>query len=757
MLYKIEFKDLKCMNEHNSENFTDEQRTVIEGSVEGITYRNDNNGYTVLNINDGGCITVAVGYFPSVSRGDSLKLNGRFTNHKTYGEQFSVESFEYLRPGSTTEIYRFLSSGGVKGIGPSTAAKIIEVFGEGTIDALKDPARLSAIRGISRAKAEKICSDFNEKNTERELMIKLTAFNINLNEGVLICKAIGNNCVEAIEDNPFILCEFPVNFGFERCEKIAAMLGIEPLSPKRIKAGLLYVLRHNMRNGHTCLPKEKLCPTAARLLNIPEEETHSPLEALSDEKKVVIKNFGGVDFVYTYEMFATESYVAGRMAFSARNDSLLPFSVDGEIDAIESINGISYETDQRKAINQAFENGVFILTGGPGTGKTTTLRAIITIMEQHKLKYLLAAPTGRAAKRMMELCSREAKTLHRLLEVEWGEYDVPHFQRDEKNPLDADVIIVDELSMVDIKLFEALLKAMRMGCRLILVGDADQLPAVGAGNVLCDLVSSGRIPLVSLKTVFRQAMKSLIITNAHRIIEGKRPKKGSAGDDFFLIDEPSPKETLKLITELYSKRLPDAYGFNRGDIQILCPSRMGDTGTVSINAAVKEIVNPRRAGAHEITLKSGIFRTGDRVMQVKNNYDIPFISSDGSEGMGVFNGDIGTLWSIDPKGGVINVRFDDKTAVYSFEDADDLEPAYAVTVHKSQGSEYDCVIIPLVGVPTRLCYRNLLYTAVTRAKKLLVLIGSERHIMSFINNDRKNLRYSGLKNLLEENMSGHEV
>lgn len=358
---------------------------------------------------------------------------------------------------------------------------------------------------------------------------------------------------------------------------------------------------------------------------------------------------------------------------------------------------------------------------------------------------------------MMELCSREAKTLHRLLEVEWGEYDVPHFQRDEKNPLDADVIIVDELSMVDIKLFEALLKAMRMGCRLILVGDADQLPAVGAGNVLCDLVSSGRIPLVSLKTVFRQAMKSLIITNAHRIIEGKRPKKGSAGDDFFLIDEPSPKETLKLITELYSKRLPDAYGFNRGDIQILCPSRMGDTGTVSINAAVKEIVNPRRAVAHEITLKSGIFRTGDRVMQVKNNYDIPFISSDGSEGMGVFNGDIGTLWSIDPKGGVINVRFDDKTAVYSFEDADDLEPAYAVTVHKSQGSEYDCVIIPLVGVPTRLCYRNLLYTAVTRAKKLLVLIGSERHIMSFINNDRKNLRYSGLKNLLEENMSGHEV
>jgi len=726
------------------------------GSVDRIVFRNTQNGWTVLDLeteSDG--IQKVVGELPMVSVGETVRLRGQWGEHATFGKQFRAVACERYLPTDTTAIYRYLASGTLKGIGPALAMRIVQTFGDGALTVIeKEPRRLAQISGISIKKAEEIGEAFAAQFGLREVMLAFSAYGLTPSEAVRAFKKWGMQTVDTVKEDPYQLCRGGIRIGFERADAIARHLEFSKDDPRRIAAGVMYVLRHNTGNGHTCLPESKLIPTAAALLEVEPTAVEQVVEDMARSLEINGMPVEGDTLWFLPAMYRAEQTIAARMISYAQVSPCPKPDLEKQIIAVEKKHRILYEETQRSAIVQAVEQGVLILTGGPGTGKTTTLRGIISVLETYGDRVLLTAPTGRAAKRISELTHREAKTIHRLLEVQWNDSDEPEFARHEKNPLDADAVVVDELSMVDVVLFEHLLRAIPASCRLILVGDGDQLPAVGAGRVLGDLIESGCLPTVQLTQVFRQALESHIVDNAHRIVAGEMPHIQYKDGDFFFLQKGDSQAVIRTVADLCMRRLPDTYGYSLFDgLQVLCPGRKGELGTIEFNRVLQAAANPPSPDKPELVAEGRILRQGDKVMHTRNNYDISWVRDDGEVGSGVFNGDIGILESVDTKEQALMVRYEDRVATYSKDDMADLETAYAVTVHKSQGSEFDAVVIPIFHQQPQLCYRNLLYTAVTRAKQLLVMVGSTDTLGQMVRNHKKTLRYTGLPHMLEKGES----
>ena len=721
------------------------------GSVETVVYHNDKNQYTVLEMNAGNENVTVVGAFPFVSVGEELHVYGKWSSHPSFGDQFKAEAFERSRPATTAAMLKYLSSGAVKGIGPATARRIIETFGGKALEIIEnEPERLAQIKGITREKALEINTELKRVYGIRELMAFLGAYGVRPEEAVLVWKQFGEGSVGCIQEDPYCLCGDGLDISFSIADSIAESMEKPRNDDGRVQAGVLYVLRHNLNNGHTCLPADKLCQAAQRLLGVELSDVQDALLLLCEHYQTVCVNFDGRDFIFLKKQYQSEEYISRRMQGMLQMPPQSICGAENMIADVERTQGIAYAEKQRDAIRAALDKGILILTGGPGTGKTTTLNAIIRILKEMGERVFLAAPTGRAAKRMSELTGEEAKTIHRMLQVDWDEQDNPVFTRNERNPLECDCLVIDELSMVDSYVFESVLRALPISCRLILVGDSDQLPSVGAGNVLGDLVASGLFPTVQLKEIFRQSMASLIVMNAHQIVEWKMPDLSRRDSDFFFMTEDETEDAAKLIVSLCSQRLPKSYGYSSvSDIQVLCPGRKGELGTAELNKLLREAINPPSKDKTEVKINGTLFRLGDKVMQVRNDYNLPWTKEDDTSGEGVFNGDMGVVTEIDRPGGVLRVQIDDKEVLYDFEHAsNELEPAYAVTVHKSQGNEFTAVVIPVLKPPMQLCYRNLLYTAVTRAKKLLILVGTRGTIEAMVENDRKTRRYTGLARFL---------
>ena len=722
----------------------------IQGIVENVVFHNSTNYFTVIEVNIKGEIVTAVGTLSELAAGEEVILHGTWGAHEVFGRQFRITSCERSLPDTTAKLYRYLASGAVKGIGPKTALKIIERFGEKSFEVLEsEPEKLAVINGISKQKALDISTEFNRQNAMRKIMIELENYGITPSECTAIYKYFGANALKLIRDNPYILCGNVNGFSFERAEKLVSSMGVAPDESCRNSAGLVHIIKHNLYNGHTCIPRRKLYTPAKALLGIAEEKTDETIDYLISTRQLISSSVKGEEFLYIPDIYMAEIAIADRMKSIIKFPPSFIKTLEDDIGKIERENDIFYADKQKEAIITAATKGLLILTGGPGTGKTTTVKGIIDIFERKHIDVLLCAPTGRAAKRMSELTGYDAKTIHRLLEVEWDGNDKPVFRRNAESPLSAGAVIIDEMSMVDVELFASLLDALPIGCRIVLVGDSDQLPSVGPGNVLNDLVDSGILPVVCLTEIFRQAQKSLIVMNAHRIMAGELPQLGVSDSDFFFMRREDVFAASDTVVQLVAKRLPDAYGFSPlDDIQVLCPSRKGDLGTVNLNRRLQAVLNPAHRTKNELKTSGGrIFREGDRVMQIKNNYDIPW-KKGSEEGEGIFNGDIGILKKINYAAGVMKIEFDDRVAEYPADNLAELELAYAITVHKSQGSEYPVVIIPIVDCPPMLMYRNLLYTGVTRAKKILVLVGIEDKIYSMASNNKQNKRYSSLKDFL---------
>lgn len=724
--------------------------TEITGTVEFITYFNEENGYTVLEISSGGELYTATGNTGKLYQGEKITLSGVWNIHPTFGKQFKIDSCRREAPETAGEMLSYLSSGIIKGVKEKTAQKIVERFGEESFYIIESfPDRLAEIKGISKEKAREISREFVKFAAEREALIALEKYGMTASECLKAYKVFGSKCVETIERNPYMLCGERVGIGFDKADAIAERLPARPAPEYRIDAGITHAVRHNCTaNGHTCIPRSKLLPLCTEFIGCTADETEIRLDKLIENKFLISHNVEGKEFIFLPEIYKAERNAAETVLFMKRFAAKGDTRIDEQIANAELISGVCYNDMQKKAIKLAVEKGILILTGGPGTGKTTTLRGILKVFEGMGLEVALAAPTGRAAKRMSELTGREAQTIHRLLEVEWDRNDKPVFQRNRRNPLSAGAVIIDELSMVDIVLFSSLMDALPIGCRLVMVGDSDQLPPVGAGNVLHDLISSRVLPVVELKEVFRQAMESLIITNAHKIVGGEMPELARTDKDFFFMERRTQSSTAKTVVELCAERLPKAYGYSpTEDIQVLCPSKKGEEGTVSLNKLLQASINPPAKHKKEHVFGQRIFRVGDKLMQIKNNYNIMWNSPD-KEGMGVFNGDIGSLEKIDESNHLLYVRYDDRVAEYPFESAAELEHAYAVTVHKSQGNEFPAVVMPVTSVVPQLAYRNLLYTAVTRAKELMILVGTRQSIERMAANDKKTKRYSALRSFL---------
>lgn len=729
----------------------DPQLEELCGVVEDVTYRREDTGFTVMDIFADDEYVTVVGVLPELSEGESVRLRGTWGYHATFGKQFKAQLCERSMPSSSADLLRYLSSGAVRGIGPATAKKIIERFGENSFDVLENqPERLADIKGISLKKAKDISKIFNEQFAVRQIMISLERFGMTTHECLEAYKLYGANAVDMIKANPYALCSDIVGMGFERADAIASALPEPPDRAYRVSAGIVHVVKYNLNNGHTCVPRKKLIAPSSGLLEADEDTIEAAIDALVESGRLISQMMNGKEFLFLPQIYSAEKLAAQRILVMTKFPPAGRVTVEEDIEKIEKEENIHYESKQREAILTAANKGILILTGGPGTGKTTALNGILKLFELDGIDVALTAPTGRAAKRMSEITGKEAKTIHRLLEVEWDKHDRPYFSRNARNPISAGAVIVDELSMVDISLFASLLDALPLGCRLIMVGDSDQLPAVGAGSVLHDLILSGVLPVVELKEVFRQAMQSRIVTNAHKIVSGQMPELHDKNNDFFFMKRNSAYDTAATVAELCTVRLPKAYSYSPiNDIQVLCPSRKGETGTVSLNKRLQAVINPPSPEKKELQSGSRIFREGDKVMQIKNNYNIIW-TKDSEEGTGVFNGDIGTVKKIDKANGCLAVWFDDKEAVYSTDNLQELEHAYAITVHKSQGNEFNAVVIPVMGVVPQLCYRNLLYTAVTRAKKLMVIVGSEKQIRDMVENNTRSKRYSALKFFLTE-------
>ena len=728
-----------------------ESLTQLKGTVEHIIYANEDNGYTVMDFGLEDDVITACGILPYVSDGDSLILWGSWVHNPKYGRQFKVEQYERNMPADSAAILRYLASRTIKGIGPRLAERIVSHFGDETLDVMENhPEWLADVPGISRKKAAEISADFKAKAGIRSAMLFFREY-FGAAMTVKIYKQLGSGAVDLAKKNPYRLCDEVEGIGFERADQMAMSLGLDPQSEERAMSGVRYILTSNAaRNGHVCLPKEKLIEAAVSLLQADREQVEDAMTTLLDTGALVVHRFGGQDLVYDKISDRQEKYIADKLLLL---DKLCPAVDAGDVNAFiareEREQGVSYARGQKQAIVDALSGGVMLLTGGPGTGKTTVVRALLHIFRSMDMTVALCAPTGRAAKRLSESTSTEAKTIHRLLEMEFEEGSGHgRFRRNEQDLLEESVIIVDEASMVDNALMCSLCKAIKPGARLILIGDADQLPSVGAGRVLNDLIDSGRFSTVCLTEIFRQAGESLIITNAHAINEGVYPDLTVKNNDFFFLPRRSDREIADTVVELCATRLPRAYGkATEGGIQIITPSRKGEAGTENLNRRLQNELNPPAKGKRELTFRETVFRVGDRVMQTKNNYDITWESGSGvdrTEGSGVFNGDIGTVVFVDPAEGEMVVSFDDKEATYTGDMLDELEHAWAVTVHKSQGSEYPFVIIPMYNAPPLLLIRNLLYTAVTRAQRMVILVGREDVIRTMVENNRQTLRYTGL-------------
>ena len=721
----------------------------LSGNIEHVIYANDENGYAICDLGtDTNELVTITGTLPYIGEGDVVTVWGKWVHNPKYGRQFKVEQAEKQLPADKASMLRYLGSGTIKGIGPKIAQRIIDAFGEEAFDVIENhPDWLAEINGITLKRAREISEEFKNKAGIRSAMLFFREY-FGAVTTVRIYKKWGSSAVDVAKNNPYMLCEEIEGIGFERADRLAIKLGLAPDSPERLCSGVKHLLTTNAhQNGHVCLPREKLVAGAAKLLEAPAEAVDEAISVLIKEKKLCTVYTNEVHYVYDKQSFEDERYIARKMILLDKVcDVMNTENIDAFIKREERESGIQYAKEQRRAIFAALESGVMLLTGGPGTGKTTVVRALLHIFDSMGLKVALAAPTGRAAKRLSESTSCEAKTIHRLLEYggdETGGH--AHFQRNETNLLDEHAIIVDEASMVDNALMASLLRAVKPGARLVIIGDSDQLPSVGAGNVLCDLLQSGKFATVCLNEIFRQAQESLIITNAHAINNGKMPRLDVKNNDFFFLPRESDREIAETVAGLCSVRLPRTYGeMGTKGVQVIAPSRRGETGTEHLNVLLQSVLNPASERKREHKFREIIFREGDRVMQIKNNYDLYWERTDGSWGNGVFNGDIGTIVRIDRADETMQIEFEDRRADYDFNMLDELEPAYAVTVHKSQGSEYPIVVIPLGSAAEMLLSRNLFYTAVTRAQNMVILVGREDKVRTMVANNRQSMRYTGL-------------
>ena len=725
----------------------------IEGSVEKIIYQNEENGYTVCEIfTPSDEIFTLVGNMPYLSEGETVSALGSWVNHATFGKQFKVEFYEKQLPATETAILKYLASGAVRGIGKVTAQRIVSQFGADSFEVIEhNPQWLSEIPGISPKKAEQISASFAAQFGMRNVMMFCREY-FGPTTAVRIYKKWGNGAVERIKQNPYILCGEIYGVGFEKADAIAKDLGMKKNAPERIAMGLKYVLMHNAAsNGHSFLPLDKLCAVAKRLLSCEMNEIEDEAAALETRGEIVCVRPEGRKCAYLRDYYEAEKYTAEKLcALDRAGKNLGEDNVLALISMVERESNMEYAVLQKRAICQAASNGVFILTGGPGTGKTTVVRAIIRVFDAMRLRIALAAPTGRAAKRMSQSAGEEAKTVHRLLEMEYGAEDKLRFRKNEKDQLEDDVIIIDEASMLDLMLTDALLKAIKPGARLILIGDVNQLPPVGAGHVFDDIIKSDRFATVELTHIFRQAQESLIVTNAHAVNHGEYMNLESKSGDFFFLPRQEDAQTAATIAELCKKRLPKSYGLTVFDgIQVITPSRKGDAGTEMLNSALQSVINPPTRGKAEKKVRDFTLREGDKVMQIKNNYDIEW-NKNGTQGFGIFNGDIGVIKKIDLSEELITVDFEDKICEYDYTMLDELELAYAITVHKSQGSEYPIVIMPLYRYTPKLLTRNLLYTAITRAQSIVILVGNGEVAKAMVDNNRQTKRYTGLRYALEK-------
>ncbi|MBQ3482998.1 MAG: ATP-dependent RecD-like DNA helicase [Clostridia bacterium] len=722
----------------------------LAGSVEGVIFSNEENGYAILDFGtEQGELVTVVGTLPYVAEGDELTVFGKWVHNPKYGRQFRAEQFEKRLPSDSAAILRYLASGAVKGIGPKKAKRLVETFGEDSFEVLEHhPDWLTQIQGISRKMAEEISAEFCRQAGVRNAMLFFRDY-FGAALTVRIYKAWGSAAVERAKQNPYALCEIE-GIGFEKADAMAERLGYDRGGLERAKSGVLYVLAYNAgQSGHTCLPRERLIEATAQLLGIDPSCVEEAIAALLREEKLRVVRTktaaGDRVLVYTRAAYVRERTIAERLLLLDRTCVRMEHAdINGFIAREERSGGIAYAYLQKMAIAGALENGVMILTGGPGTGKTTVVRALIRIFDSMGMRVALAAPTGRAAKRLSEATSAEARTVHRLLEMSYADEGHAEFARNERNQLDEDVIIVDESSMMDEPLMCALVKAIKPGARLLLIGDADQLPSVGAGNVLRDIIASGRFATVALTEIFRQAQNSLIVTNAHAINRGEAPRLDVKDNDFFFLARAADRDIAATVADLCRNRLPRTYGAEIvGNIQVIAPSRKGEAGTENLNRLLQDTLNPRAHDKREHRVRDLILREGDRVMQIRNNYDLIWERGEES-GCGVFNGDIGIIEEIDPANQRLSVAFDDRHVVYDFTGLDELELAYAVTVHKSQGSEYPVVILPLCQAPPMLLTRNLFYTAVTRAQRMVILVGREEIAVQMVQNNRQSMRYTGL-------------
>ena len=743
----------------------------LEGYVEHIIYRNTENGYSVLNLVSDGEETTVVGTFHYISEGELLELEGEYTEHPLYGQQFHMERFEVKVPQDALAMERYLGSGAIKGIGAALAARIVRRFGAKTFEIMeREPERLAEIKGISERKAREIAEQMEEKRELRQAMVFLQEYGISVNLAVKVYERYGQEIYRMIKENPYRLAEDIAGVGFRTADEIAKKVGIREDSDFRIRSGLLYTLLGASSEGHTCLPEELLLRKAAELLRVPAEAVERHLNDLSMDRKLVRKIFSDAEgrertFVYSSTAYYAELSTAVMLSRLNLTLETSDTEIDTLLHRVSRQSKIELDERQKEAVSEAVKHGVLILTGGPGTGKTTTINAMIRYFEAEGLEILLAAPTGRAAKRMTEATGCQARTIHRMLELSGGPESAggrASFMKNEDDPLEADVIIIDEMSMVDLYLMQALLKAVVPGTRLILVGDVNQLPSVGPGSVLQDLIRSEAFPVVRLTKIFRQAAESDIIVNAHKINRGERIVLDNKSRDFFFLQRQDPNVILRVVLALVQEKLPRYVNAQPSDIQVLTPMRKGALGVENLNRVLQRYLNPAApdkpelpfghgsAGGEDGENQKGVLRTGDKVMQIRNNYQLEWevrnrygIAVD--RGLGVFNGDMGIVRGINSFAEEVTVEFDEGRMVsYPYKQLDELELAYAVTVHKSQGSEYPAVVIPLLAGPRPLMNRNLLYTAVTRARSCVTLVGSAGTFQAMVDNGTEQKRYTGL-------------
>ena len=733
------------------------ERVTVEGSVDAVIFQNEENGYTVLLLRVDGedePITV-VGCIPCAAAGEGMTVTGVWVNHPVHGPQLSAESVERRLPQEEEDIVCYLSSGILKGVGPATAQRLVERFGADTLRVLEEePERLKTIKGITSKKAVELSEAFRSLTGLRQVMEFLARYDLPVYLAMSVQRTYGDNALQALRDDPYILSRAQFGVDFAVADAIAISMGFGGDDPCRLRAAIEYELAHNAGNGHVFLPREKLLAATAQLVDVDTDMVETALDNLIDSFAVVEKSIANVRGCYLPRMYQAETFVAQRLLSMLRTPVEQLRQADKTIDAIEKEQGVSYAPLQRQAVRMAAEGGVLLLTGGPGTGKTTSLRGIVALYRRMGLDVALLAPTGRAAKRLGEVTDCDAQTIHRALGMSYNEMTGQvAFKKNGSDPLEAHAVIVDEMSMVDLELMQALLEALRPGCRLVLVGDPDQLPSVGAGNVLGDLLRSTVVPTVSLTQVFRQAEQSAIIRNAHAVNMGQPPQLDSNQGDFFFLCRRSPDRLVQTVVELCRDRLPKNMNIPAEQIQVLSPTRKGACGTVSLNRALQAALNPPSPQKRQKQWGDVTFRVGDRVMQTKNNYDVLWEKDDGTAGSGIFNGDVGVIQDIDSSGELIVLRFDDRTATYTADLLSQLDMAYAITVHKSQGSEYPAVILVSAPAAPSLMVRGVLYTAITRARRLLILVGDDAVPARMAENDRQQRRYSGLRRRLKEGMT----